>query len=252
MNKRRAQEFRKLRAEELRRFAQILLEEEAVRDAGPLLSAAAMCARQVIIDRHEYWGYSFHGLEFYDVDMESLRHARPEGADELKLELSIALKGPCLDDNSPDDPFTILNVDFVTVGRGTDGRELRCAWHLDKHIKAVGDNPSTLVHPDYHFQHGGKNVWSLNDYGSSLILETPRLPHPPLDAILAVDFILSNYYGKRWESMHIDNSDYQDLVKAAQERCWMPYAFSTATICKTIVATSPWKPKLIWPQLVLN
>jgi hypothetical protein len=252
VNKRRAQEYRKLRAEELRRLAQILHEEGLVRDVGPLQSAAGMCAVPCVKDKVEYWDYDVIDLRFYDTDEDSLRHVRPENVVDLWLELTITLRGLCLEDNSLEDPFKLLNVDILTKGKDRNGKELTCAWHLDKHKREEGDNPSALAHPEYHFQHGGKRVWSLNDYGYNLLLETPRLAHPPMDAILAVDFVLSNYVGKKWTALHSENSTYRDLVKSAQDRCWAPYALSSATICKLITEYSPWNAKLIWPQLVLT
>jgi hypothetical protein len=250
VNKRRAQEYRKLRAEELRRLAQILYEEGLVRDVGPLQSAAGMCAVSCVRDKVEYWEYDLIDLRFYDTDEDSLRHVRPEGVVEIWLELAVTLRGFCLEENSLEDPFKHLNVDILTKGKESSGKELTCSWHLDKHKRDKGDKPSALAHPEYHFQHGGRKVWALNDYGLNLLLETPRLPHPPMDAILAVDFVLSNYVGKKWAILHSENSAYRDLVKSAQDRCWTPYALSTATICKLITEHSPWNAKLLWPQLI--
>lgn len=250
MNKRRAQEFRKLRAEELRRLSQVLLEEQVIRDPGPLLEAAAMCIKPEVENRQEYWEYSFYALQFYDIEDETLRHARPVGAKEVSLELSVTLRGPCLEEEDTDDPFNRLGVDIIAQGRGTGNTSLMCAWHLDKHLRDPGDNEPSFAHPDYHFQHGGRNVWDLNDYGSQLLLEPPRLAHPPLDGILAVDFVISNYFGNKWSELRTLNSTYRELVQSAQRRCWMPYAFATATICRSISVNGPWDAQLIWPQLI--
>lgn len=252
MNKRRAQEYRKLRAEELRRLAQILNDEGLVRDVSPLQSAAGMCAIPCVRDRVEYWEYDLIDLRFYDTDEDSLRHVRPESVKEIWIELAVTLRGLCLEDGSLEDPFSHLGVDILIKGIDGTGRELTCAWHLDKHIREQGDNPAALAHPEYHFQHGGRKVWSLTDYGLNLILETPRLAHPPMDAILAVDFVLSNYVGKKWMVLHSDNSAYRELIKASHERCWSPYALSTATISRLVTEYTPWSAKLNWPQIILS
>ena len=252
MNKKRAQEYRKLRAEELRRLAQILHDEGIVRDVGPLQSAANMCAVSCLRNKLEYWEYDLIDLRFYDTDADSLRHVRPDSVVELWLELSVTLSGLCLEDSSLEDPFSRLNVDILTKGKNRSGKESICSWHLDKHIRGEGDNPSALAHPEYHFQHGGKKIRDLSDYGLNLLLETPRLAHPPMDGILAIDFILSNYVGEKWKILHSENSTYKDLIKSAQDRCWAPYALSSATISKLITEHSPWSAKSIWPQLILT
>lgn len=274
-----AKEFRKERANELRRLADVLIEEALIRDHSPILGAAAQAnSRRLIekedkekegkskerkgrggkekeakLEREESWGYSFQGLEFHVIDEDSSRHARPDGAEVVSIELSISLEGPCLDDDDFSNPFSALGVDIVAIGLSSDGNEdLKCAWHLDKHIHEKGDAPTTLAHPMYHFQHGGNNVAQLKSYGKHLILEPPRIAHPPLDAILAVDFILSNYCGTRWNDLRLENAMYRDLVASAQERYWTPYAFSTATICNSLVVNSPWKVLEIWPQMLIG
>jgi hypothetical protein len=53
-------------------------------------------------------------------------------------------------------------------------------------------------------------------------------------------------------ALHSDNSAYRELIKAAQDRCWSPYALSTATICKFVTEYTPWSAKLNWPQIILS
>jgi hypothetical protein len=253
VNQNRAREFREARADELWRLSQILLEEGLIRDQEPITSAASQANRPELIDGVECWGYSFSRLEFLNIDIESNRHARPEGAVVMSIELSVAVFGPCLDDNDLSNPFTTLGVNIVVVGLSADGtKDLKCAWHFDRHIQKEGDPDPVLAHPIYHFQHGGDNVSQLNDYGKHLILDPPRIAHPPLDAVLAVDFVLSNYCGTKWSEMRIVNHAYKDLVAHAQERFWSPYALATAAICKTHAIISPWKVQNIWPQILID
>jgi len=249
----RATEFRKARQNELLRLASVLENRNLVRDSQPLRSAAALCVKRDVKNGEEFWGYNFDSLEFTKFDDESFRHSRPENSVIDSLELGMTLSGPCLDDNAPDNPFIELNGDIVVSGLTADGEKtLKCAWHLDKHIRDEKSAEPTLVHPEYHFQHGGKNVRLLDNYGSHQILESPRIAHPPLDAILFVDFILSNYCGTEWKSLRMEDSTYKELVVSSQERCWAPYALATAVVSKTITSTSPWPAKEIWPQLLID
>jgi hypothetical protein len=245
-------EFRKARQSELYRLAGVLDGRSLVRDPSPLADAALWCVKPEKINGQHYWGYSFESLMFKKLDAESFRHSRPENSQILELELSVNLKGPCLNDNVPDNPFSSLSGDIIVHGITADGsRSLTSAWHLDKHIRNDGDPEPPLAHPEYHFQHGGKKIRLLADYGAHQILESPRIAHPPLDAVLLVDFILSNYCGSEWDQLRL-NSTYKELVVSAQERYWAPYALATSVVSKTITATSPWKAKEIWPQLLID
>jgi hypothetical protein len=249
----RATEFRKARQNELLRLASVLENRSLVRDSQPLKSAAALCVIRDLKKGEEFWGYDFEGLEFTKFDDESYRHSRPENSIINSLELSMKLSGPCLDNNAPENPFTELNGDIVVSGLTANAEKiLTCAWHLDKHIRDEKSAEPTLAHPEYHFQHGGKNIRLLRDYGVHQILESPRIAHPPLDAILFVDFILSNYCGIEWRKLRIEDPTYKDLVVAAQERYWAPYALATSVVSKTITSTSPWPAKEIWPQLLID
>ena len=219
MNQRRARAFRRKRAKELRRLATILQENELVRDVGPLLSAAGQCDSNRTYDELS-WGYEFSGLEF-NLDFSALRHSKPDGAELDVGELSVSLVGRCLDAGSHDDPFTNLSVNITVHGLSEEAEPLMAAWHLDKH--QGGD--SAFTHPNYHFHHGGKKIWEEQDfdYGSHLLLESPRLDHKPLDGILAVDFVLANFAGEAWQALKIDPS-YSDLVREAEKRCHLAYA----------------------------
>jgi hypothetical protein len=268
MNERNAKEFRNERANELRKLALVLLASEVIRDQEPLQTAASQAGKRMLIEveegeeeeeeeeekeKQEVWGYRFYGLELLGIDKESSRHARPNGAEIMSIELSVSLSGPCLDVGDFSNPFSSLGVDIVALGLSADGRhDLKCAWHFDKHIQEKGDGKPLFAHPIYHFQHGGNNVSQLNNYGEHLILEPPRIAHPPLDAILAVDFVLSNYCGRKWASLHLDNTTYRDLIASAQERYWTPYALSTATICNSLTVDSSWSVQEIWPQMLIE
>lgn len=58
--------------------------------------------------------------------------------------------------------------------------------------------------------------------GDTLLLDPPRLMHPPMDGILAIDFVLANYAGKIWKSLR-DDEQYKRLVVPQFEKIWKPY-----------------------------
>ena len=161
-----------------------------------------------------------------------LDHVRPLGLSEYKAILSVKislLQKPPADV----DPIVHLAVNVIITDIPTSPLDaIFCAWHLDSHPPegSTGPSASAFAHPRYHWQYGGKEVWAStnpNFFGSHLLLESPRLPHPPLDVVLAIDYVFANYYGKQWQKLRSD-PEYQRVVKEAQEHYWRPYF---ATIC---------------------
>jgi hypothetical protein len=51
--------------------------------------------------------------------------------------------------------------------------------------------------------------------------------HPPMDGILAIDFLLANYAGTTWMLLR-DNAQYVNLIAPQFERIWKPYFSSVA------------------------
>jgi hypothetical protein len=68
-------------------------------------------------------------------------------------------------------------------------------------------------------------------------------------------FVLSNYFGSKWMELR-EESEYQKVVRSAQERCWSAYAFSTAMEWKSPVNWQEfgfipnWKANIIWSQII--
>lgn len=257
------------RSNDLASLGEILTRREIIRDAAPLLSAASNCRQ--ITDEGLY-GYKIPHLIFHKLPEGLMHHARPQGVNcvDFTIDVTVDLCGLVLDEAAEQDPFTALTVDILISGEafiGEDVKTLKCAWHLDKHeedeepVKTEkqakeGDKPhkprkgrSFAIHPLYHFQHGGHRVWELADYGEQLLLEPPRIAHPPLDGVLAIDFVLSNYLGDEWKLLREQDEVYVRLVREAQGRCWRPYALATAALWRANPLSHVWPANDIWPQL---
>lgn len=111
------------------------------------------------------------------------------------------------------------------------------------------------MHPVYHLHYGGNRLDSTiqnedHCYGDSLFLDSPRLAHPPMDAILGVDFVLTNYVSQESFRTLREDNQYQNLVKAAQSRVWRPYIQALAHSWSPVPDRCDWKDKTIWPQLL--
>jgi len=235
--------YRNERARELRQIASILERSTVSGDFYAINSATEQCKTNCPSGANS-WGYEISKLIFRIDDQ---KHTQPKDILGLDLELSVSLTGICHNDDYDDDSIKSLAVDFVISGKRANGGNCLCSWHHDRHITG-GDDPQ-FAHPHYHFQHGGHKMWGDVDFGSAMVFESPRIAHPPLDGILAIDYVLSNFCGNKWREL-LEDGEYVNLVKSAQKRLWRPYAISTASRWCTDVSSS-WLPQDLWPQLIM-
>ncbi|PTA48649.1 hypothetical protein C9I43_16340 [Shewanella morhuae] len=120
-----------------------------------------------------------------------------------------------------------MNIDFELSANDKEGRPIKSAWHLDYH-DVKGDEH--FSHPQFHFQFGGKKLReSLRvdcehfNTGELLLMESPRLMHPPMDPILAIDFIFSNFLGEAsWKALRQKRS-FIKIHKISKDAFWRPY-----------------------------
>lgn len=111
---------------------------------------------------------------------------------------------------------------------------LKAAWHFDKNMAHFNDNKS-FIHPEYHLHFGGMRMKHsfeqdnvIPTYEGILLLDAPRLMHPPMDPILVIDFIIKNFYSYNTHYDITSKKQYQDIIKAAQNRFWKPYYLAIA------------------------
>jgi hypothetical protein len=101
-------------------------------------------------------------------------------------------------------------------------------WHFDTHDDQPGKPIPNEAHPRFHLHHGGKAMKARrevegNCWGQTLELNGPRFAHPPMDLILALDFVLSNTTGPRWRQEFLRDKDYTSAVRNSQRRFWRPH-----------------------------
>lgn len=104
------------------------------------------------------------------------------------------------------------------------------SWHLDRHIEDEDDGEGKYVHPIYHFTFGGHKMEEKYEEDDShfenlLLIRSPRIMHPPLDAILGLDFIFKNFIRKDCISI-LDDKTYIDLIAKLKSCLWRPYAIA--------------------------
>lgn len=233
-----------------------------IRSSVEALSAAASRCR---MGSGDTWQYTVTDLIFPQISVlrSGVRHSRP-AIEAYEVALTVDAFGTCTEEASLLDPISDLNVDIVVTGYTKRQRKKLNALHLDSHppraererrgqpvpdlqeaYKTSGQRINN-VHPRYHFQVGGRNVWNKpsHEFGTQLLLETPRIAHPPLDAVLAIDFVLANYYTETWLTLRNTDSRYSDIVETAQEIFWRPYLFAAASTWSPFAVASPrWLPQ---------
>lgn len=111
----------------------------------------------------------------------------------------------------------------VTVSGNDKGKKVKSSWHLDYD----NSNNQDYIHPHYHLTWGGDTLKDV-ELGDVLLLPTPRISYPPMDIVLGIDFVLSNFVKADIYKQIQSDSQYKAAVKSAQEKLWKPYMLSLA------------------------
>lgn len=215
---RRLEEDRRKRSSNLRALGESLRRAGACEDIGPLESAAYQCGNRPFSGGG--WGYDVTLLTFR---VPTLPGGRPAGLHEMLAKLSVSLVARRHEDIVDGDPFSSLAIDFVLTGSVEAHEEptvSEAAWHFDRHSGGPEELP-TASHPLYHVQYGGRKMHLLQ-LGQTLLCDAPRLMYPPMDAILAVDFVASNFLYDVWSRLR-DDVSYVRLVAASYLELWRPW-----------------------------
>jgi hypothetical protein len=149
-------------------------------------------------------------------------NSRPSSVTSLEILLNVQITEMLLDENKIDNPVRAYNFS-VEIMRKHEGQTVHSSWHLDF------DNApdSEYLHPSFHLTYGGKTMKST-ELGNVLLLPAPRISYPPMDAILGIDFVLSNFVKKEKYNKIKSNNQYKAAVKRSQQRLWRPYMLSMA------------------------
>ena len=194
---------------------------------------------------YSFYGYDVNNIEFYFTAPPS--HTHPEDLENISLKFDITLIGQYDAKYSHSDPLKHLEFNLVVLGFKNE-KEHIISYHLDRHPE--GENESKEAHPKYHFQFGGRKLDKRNkDFGQSIILDSPRIMHYPMDIILGVDFIVSNFFPDIWEELKKDG-DYVSLISIYRDKYMKPFFCSLAGNWTGMInGTAQWKSQEICPQI---
>lgn len=239
--------FRNQIAVELERLAQILLKNGVVTNTKPISDAAMGCRSS---GPYDGWAYRLERLIIHSIgNIKSI----PSGVRNITLEITISVTGHCNPEDNCD-PFSELALEIEIQGE-LEKQPVRCSWHLDRHISSSSDGVPEFTHPRYHFHFGGKAMMfavereeKQNVYGSTLIMDSPRLAYPPMEALIGIDFVLTNFINSEMLDFR-QEGEYRNLLQQKQEQIWKPYIHSLYHAWENVRDDYPWQPTDIWPQL---
>ncbi|RKE52380.1 hypothetical protein [Sphingobacterium detergens] len=167
------------------------------------------------------WGYAIKNFTLFVDTSSSIQY--PKSVKKATLQFSVDVVGE-FDKSGHEfiDPFKRLEFNVVIEGFSRGMKQHIFTYHLDRDLK--GANPSNEVHPSYHFHYGGRKLGAYTDknFGNSLILDMPRLMHYPMDFILGLDFVMSNFTPDLWRQLKREPI-YIKLIRQAQDRIMKPY-----------------------------
>lgn len=203
-----------------------------INDTKPLTKAVSNCSKN---STDKMWSYALNSLMFRNIDIGG--NARPlklnSKNSEITIELSVDSSGVFINDNLIKDPLNSLSLIIKIQGvyedkSKNDVIDLFSSWHLDK---GGGSTKRGFIHPEYHINFGGKSMTKVIDmnFGNLLLVGSPRIAHMPLDGILAIDFIIKNFYEEKNHKKLTDLDAYQRIQKNAQYRVWRPYAIALSS-----------------------
>lgn len=89
-------------------------------------------------------------------------------------------------------------------------------WHLD----FEPSNDKRIDHPVFHF-HQDPDV---SERGKVLKMNEPRINYAPLDIVLSIHFVLSNFMPqKEYQKIQQQVPTYRNMIKQSIEKYWKPY-----------------------------
>lgn len=194
------------------------------------------------VDR-DTWGYE---IDDFELDIPNSRHIAPNSVDNLKLNLSLKVIANCADWDNLNDPLRELS--FRVKIKGLGDKTYYSGFHIDRHPFQDNDGE---VHPIYHLQY----VVNPNEeedfaYGNVLSIDTPRVMHYPLEFVLGIGYLTSNFFPTAYQLL-LEDGHFVNLYKGYQERFWKPYSHTLATYWKPYSEVDiTWNPLAVCPFLV--
>ncbi len=171
--------------------------------------------------KESYWGYELDNFVLKLTNRP--RNTLPKKAKALEIIFDNHIVSDHEDLDSIKDPFKYLIFNMVILGRDKNKKQYINSWHLDRHL----GGETKEAHAIYHMHYGGAKL-NGRSLGDSLLLDAPRLVHYPMDFILGIDFILSNFFPSEWDYL-LNKTEYPMVIQKYQKYFLKPYSFALAS-----------------------
>lgn len=181
------------------------------------------------------WGYD---VEDFRMPLDTLSHVNPQDITKGEVILNMKLRAKIDDWNTFNDPFIELGYNVMIKGIGE--KTYHFGLHIDKHIgSTVSKEPHPIYHLQYNFNPTESNKPNLGDL---FCIDTPRIMHKPVDFILGIGFLTSNFYPIAFEILKEDR-EFVNLQQSYQTAIWKPYFHTLANNWKPFAQTDiVWSP----------
>jgi hypothetical protein len=242
--------FRSERAQDLITLAELLesvgIQSYKIREASKELKDFGRTKKIYLDDEIDYsfWGYS---IDSFEIPFNRIpHHMKPEGLNPVSAYISIDVIGSTQSWGKIVDPFKKLEFNIELAGCTPKNTNHRMCYHIDRHI----ESNSTEPHPIYHLHFGGNRMnFNEVEIGDIIFLDYPRVMFHPIEIILGLDFVLSNFFPDYWNDLQ-RKSDYNSLINDYYKALVKPFAHTLASKWTGYDPSSiDWHPDLLFPQL---
>jgi len=224
--------FRNARAQEMRQMAGLLESQIGSISTFPIHNAIADLSNPEKIPllkngdaKESVWGYD---IENFILPLDTLKHVTPNDIKKGEIVLNMKLRANIANWDSFNDPFVELAFNVLIKGIGND-RAYHVGFHIDKHIGGTSDEPHPIYHLQYDFNPTGSEK---PDLGDLFYIDTPRIMHKPMDFILGIGFLTSNFFPVGFQALS-ETREFVKLNTSYQQSLWRPYFHTLA---------NKWKP----------
>lgn len=190
------------------------------------------------------WGYD---IDDFELPVDTIKHIKPDDIKNAKAILNLKLRADISKWHSFEDP--LIELSFNVTLKGVGKTTYHFGFHIDKHTSSThSDEP----HPIYHLQYNLNPRKSPNpDLGEIFFLDTPRIMHKPLDFILGIGFLTSNFFPTVYNIL-LEDPNFRRIFKDYQIIFWKPYFHTLANHWKPFEEKKiSWSPaNLICPILI--
>lgn len=139
------------------------------------------------------------------------------------LDITLEMDYILLEDGSiKEDDINDYNMNILLTAKQKEGdKQNKFAWHLDcePYTKA------SFLHPHFHFHAGGHKIEDA-ETGELLMLTSPRIAYPPMDVVLAINFVLMNFFNREVYAdifKALGKGDYRNIMAESVEKIIKPY-----------------------------